>query len=91
MNKSELIESIAKSTQLTKVDVAKTLDAFIETCKKELKKGGEINLVGFMSLKKVKRKARTGKNPSNGEVIKIPAKNTVKIKAGKALQDSVNN
>jgi len=89
MNKSELVEAMAKSTKLTKVDVVKVLDAFVEISKKELKKGGEISLVGFMSLKKVKRKARTGKNPSTGKEIKIPAKNVVKIKAGKALQDAV--
>jgi DNA-binding protein HU-beta len=89
MNKSELIEALADSTDFTKVDVAKVIDSFVEICKKELKKGGEINLVGFVSMKKMKRKARIGKNPRTGKELKIPAKNVVKVKAGKALQDAV--
>lgn len=89
MNKSELIEALAKSTKLTKVDVTKVIDAFVETSKKELKKGGEVNLVGFLSLKKVKRSARTGRNPRTGKELKIPAKNIVKAKVGKTLQDAV--
>ncbi len=89
MNKSELVETIAKATKLTKVDVAKVIDALVETSKKELKKGGEINLVGFLSLKKVKRSARTGRNPRTGKELKIAAKNVVKAKVGKTLQDAV--
>lgn len=89
MNKSELIEALAKSTKLTKVDVTKVIDAFVEISKKELKKGGEVNLVGFLSLKKVKRSARTGRNPRTGKELKIPAKNIVKAKVGKTLQDAV--
>jgi len=89
MNKSELVEALAKATKLTKVDVANVLDAFVETSKKELKKGGEINLVGFLSLKKVKRAARTGRNPRTGKELKIAAKNVVKAKIGKTLQDAV--
>jgi DNA-binding protein HU-beta len=89
MNKSELVEAIAKATKLTKVDVAKVVDALVEVSKKELKKGGEINLVGFLSLKKVKRSARTGRNPRTGKELKIAAKNVVKAKVGKTLNDAV--
>lgn len=89
MNKAELVEALAKSTKLTKVDVTKVIDALVETSKKELKKGGEINLVGFLSLKKIKRAARTGRNPRTGKELKIAAKNVVKAKIGKALQDAV--
>jgi len=90
MNKAELVDAIATSTKLTKADVTKVLDALVETSKAELKKGGEINLVGFLSLKKTKRSARTGRNPRTGEELKIPEKNIVTVKAGKALQDAVN-
>jgi DNA-binding protein HU-beta len=89
MNKTELVAAIAKLTKLTKVDVAKVVDAFAEISKKELKKGGEISLVGFLSLKKVKRSARTGRNPRTGKELKIAAKNVVKAKVGKTLQDAV--
>ena len=89
MNKSEIIEALAKATKLTKVDVTKVIDAFAEVSKKELKKGGEIIIVGFLTLKKVKRGARIGRNPRTGKELKIPAKNVVKAKVGKALQDAV--
>jgi DNA-binding protein HU-beta len=89
MNKTELVDAIATATNLTKVDVTAVLDAFIETSKKQLKKGEEINLVGFLSLKKVQRAARAGRNPQTGKEIKIAAKNVVKAKVGKTLQDAV--
>lgn len=85
MNKSQLVASIANSTKLTKVDVTKVIDAFADTCKKELKKGEEISLIGFLSLKKIKRPARTGRNTRTGKELKIAAKNVVKAKAGKDL------
>lgn len=89
MNKAELVAALAKSTNASKADVTKVIDAFAEVCKKELKKGGEISLVGFISLKKVKRAARTGRNPRTGKELKIAAKNVVKVKAGKDLQKAV--
>ena len=89
MNKTELVDALAKSTKLSKVDVTKVIDAFVEVSKKELKKGGEVNLVGFLSLKKEKRAARIGRNPRTGEELKIAAKNVVKAKIGKTLQDAV--
>jgi DNA-binding protein HU-beta len=37
----------------------------------------------------VRRKARKGRNPQTGEALKIKAKNVVKFKPGKKLQDAV--
>ena len=53
------------------------------------KKDGKVTLVGFGTFSKVRRKARKGRNPQPGEAIKIKAKNVVKFKAGKKLQESV--
>jgi len=44
---------------------------------------------GFGKLKKTHRKAREGRNPATGAVIKIPAKTTVKFSIGKAMKDSI--
>ena len=90
MNKSELIDTIAKSTGLTKADVTKVINAFAETVTKNLKKGIKITLPGFLTFEKSKRAARTGRNPQTGKEIKIAAKNVVKVKAGKTLQDAIN-
>ena len=90
MNKTELIESIAKDTGLTKKDAAKALDAITGTVTKALKKKDKVQLVGFGTFETAKRAAREGKNPQTGAAIKIPAATVPKFKAGKALKDAVN-
>ena len=90
MNKTELIDAIAKETGLSKKDSEKAVKAFTETVSKELKKKGKVQLVGFGTFETAKRAARTGKNPQTGAAIKIPAATVPKFKAGKALKDAVN-
>ena len=90
MNKTELVDSIAKKSGLTKKDSEAALSAFIDAVSKALKKGDRVQLVGFGTFEVSKRAARTGKNPQTGEQIKIPAAKLPKFKAGKALKDLVN-
>ncbi|MBP3197972.1 MAG: HU family DNA-binding protein [Butyrivibrio sp.] len=90
MNKSELIDAIAKETGLSKKDSGKAVDAFVDTVSKALKKKDKVQLVGFGTFETVKRAARTGKNPQTGAALKIPASTAPKFKPGKALKDLVN-
>ena len=90
MNKSELVDAIAKETGLTKKDSENAVKAFIETVSKELSKGHTVQLIGFGTFEVGKRAARTGRNPQTGEEIKIPASKAPKFKAGQALKDRVN-
>lgn len=90
MNKTELIEEIAKQTGLTKKDAEAALKAFTETVKKQLKKGQKVQLVGFGTFEVSKRKAREGINPATQEKIKIKASKAPKFKAGKAFKDALN-
>ena len=90
MNKTELIDAIAKETGLSKKDAGKSVEAFVTVVSKELKKKGKVQLVGFGTFETSKRAARTGKNPQTGAEIKIPAAVVPKFKAGKALKDLVN-
>ena len=90
MNKTELVDAIAKENGLSKKDSEKAVKAFTETVSKELKKKGKVQLVGFGTFETAKRAARTGKNPQTGAAIKIPAATVPKFKAGKALKDLVN-
>lgn len=93
MNKTELIEAIAKDTKLTKADIAKVLNSFSDNITKSLKKGkigNKVTLPGFLTFEKAKRNARTGRNPQTGKEIKIAAKTIVKVKAGKTIQDAVS-
>lgn len=90
MKKMELVELIAKKSELTKVQAHKALNAFLESIEETLKKHEEINLIGFGTFKVSKRSARVGKNLRTGEVINIPAYNVPAFKSGKSLKQAVN-
>ena len=85
MNKTQLIDVIAKKASITKVDAKKALDAFINVTGEALKAGDKIALIGFGSFAVAKKPGRTGRNPRTGASIKIAAKNVVKFKAGAEL------
>ncbi len=87
MTRAELVANMAESAEITKVAAAKALAAFEETVAEELKLNGRMSLVGFGTFSVIKRKAREGRNPQTGKPLKIPAKNVVKFKVGKALAD----
>lgn len=89
-NKSDLIEAIAKSADISKAAAGRALDATIDSIKKSLKKGELVSLVGFGTFYVGKRAARTGRNPRTGAAIKIKAAKVPKFRAGKGLKDAVN-
>lgn len=90
MNKSELIDAIAASADITKADAGRALDAAVEAITNALKGGDQVTLVGFGTFLVKARAARTGRNPKDGSEIKIPASNVPGFKAGKGLKDAVN-
>ena len=89
-NKSDLIEAIAKSADISKAAAGRALDATIESIKKSLKKSELVSLVGFGTFYVGKRAARNGRNPRTGATIKIKAAKVPKFRAGKGLKDAVN-
>lgn len=89
MNKSLLVEAIAKEANLTKAEAERALNAFIGTVTKSVKKGDKVSVAGLGTFERVKRAARTGINPATGEKLKIKAKNAPKFKAAKAFKDLV--
>lgn len=82
MNRAELVEILASKNDLTKAAAAAVLESFIETVQTAVKKGDAVQLVGFGTFKSAKRAARTGKNPSTGAALKIPASTVPKFVAG---------
>ena len=82
MNRAELVEFLASKNDLTKAAAAAVLESFIETVQTAVKKGDAVQLVGFGTFKSAKRAARTGKNPSTGAALKIPASTVPKFVAG---------
>ena len=85
MTKAELISKIAEDADITKVAATAALNSFLEGVTKTLKSGDKLTLVGFGTFSVTKRAARMGRNPFNGEEIKIKAKKVAKFKASKEL------
>jgi DNA-binding protein HU-beta len=90
MNKTELIDNVAESADLSKADAARAVDAVISSVTKALKKGDSVTVVGFGTFQVRERAARTGRNPKTGDTINIAASKNPAFKAGKALKDAVN-
>ena len=90
MNKTELIDHIAKTADISKAASSRALDAVIGAVKTTLKKNGTVTLVGFGTFSVAKRAARAGRNPKTGEPIKIKSAKVPKFKPGKSLKDAVN-
>ncbi|CAM4425180.1 MAG: DNA-binding protein HU [Legionellaceae bacterium] len=89
MNKSDLVDAIAASAGLTKVDADRALKAFMDVVMQQLAKGEKINIVGFGTFEKKRRSARTGRNPKTGEVMQIAEAVTAGFKPGKLLKDAI--
>ena len=90
MNKSELIDAIAKSAGISKATAGSALDGALSAITDALQKNDTVTLVGFGTFKVGSRAARTGRNPRTGEEIKIKAAKVPKFSAGKALKNAVN-
>jgi DNA-binding protein HU-beta len=90
VNKSELIDAIAASADITKADAGRALDAAVEAITKALQAGDQVTLVGFGTFQVKERAARTGRNPQTGKEIKIAASKVPGFKAGKGLKDALN-
>lgn len=89
MNKRQLIEKMAEEAGISKSNAGAVLQSLIGAITKTIKKDGKISLTGFGTFAKTKRKARKGRNPSTGEVIKIKASTFVRFKSSKALKEAL--
>jgi DNA-binding protein HU-beta len=90
VNKTELIDHIAKQADISKAAAGRALEAVIGGVKSTLKKNNSVSLVGFGTFSVSKRAARTGRNPRTGAAIKIKSAKVPKFRPGKALKDAVN-
>ncbi len=85
MNKTGLVEATALKAGVSKAEAAKVLDAALEVAVEALKKGENVQLVGYVTLNVVQKPERKGINPLTKQAIVIPAKKVVKFKAGSKL------
>lgn len=90
MNKTELIDRIAESADISKASAARALDAALDAITTSLRQSDPVVLVGFGTFTVKERAARTGRNPQTGAAIEIKAARVPGFKAGKALKDALN-
>ncbi len=90
VNKTQLVEKIAESADLSKASAGRALEAVIESVTDTLKDGEQVALVGFGTFSVRTRAARTGRNPKTGAEIQIAEAKVPAFKPGKALKDACN-
>ena len=90
MNKSDLINAIADSADLSKADAGRALEATIDAITGSLKANDSVSLVGFGTFLVRERAARSGRNPQTGATIQISEAKVPAFKAGKGLKDALN-
>lgn len=89
MNRNDLVDAVAASTNMTKADAATAVDAVLDAITAALRNGNEVRLAGFGTFVVSQRAASEGRNPRTGEKIQIPASKLPKFRAGKGLKDAV--
>ena len=90
MNKTQLIDAVAKSANLKKADAEAAVNAVMAAIENALVDGEKVQLVGFGTFEVKTRAARAGKNPRTGEAITIPASKYPAFSAGGAMKAAVN-
>ena len=90
MNKTDLIDHIAKQADISKAAAGRALEAMMGGIRGALKKGTPVTLVGFGTFAVGKRVSRIGRNPRTGAEIKIKSAKVPKFRPGKALKDALN-
>ena len=91
MTKAELVEQVARSTELTKKHAEIIVNTVFESIVDSLKAGEKIELRGFGSFRIRKRGARIGRNPKTGAKVQVPAKRIPYFKPGKDLREMLND
>jgi DNA-binding protein HU-beta len=90
MNKTELIDHIAQSADISKASAGRALEAAIDGISESLKNEEVVTLVGFGSFYVGMRAARSGRNPRTGAAIEIQSAKVPKFRPGKGLKDAIN-
>jgi DNA-binding protein HU-beta len=90
MNKADLIDKMSAASGISKTQASLAVDALVNSITASLKKGERVTLVGFGTFSVSQRKARNGRNPQTGALIKIAARRAAKFAPGVELKHAVN-
>ena len=86
MTKAELIDTLARSTDMPKKQVAAILDLAFEQIARSIRKDKRFWVPGFGTLSVRRRKARAGFNPRTNAPMTIPAARTVGFRPAPQLR-----
>lgn len=90
MNKSQLIEALAKQEGLTLKKAEIVVNTFFGSIEKALIAGDRVEIRGFGSFKVKNYDGYLGRNPKTGEVIKVSKKKLPFFKVGKEMKERVD-
>jgi len=89
MTKSQLLEKLAAASGITKKQANAVLESMVGIVVGSVRKSEPVKIPGLGIFKKVKTKARMGRNPQTGEAIKIPARTKARFTMAKSFKDQV--
>ena len=89
MTKAQIVDHFAGKFDFSKATASAIFDELIALAASEVKEAGSFTIPGLGKLVTADRKARTGRNPSTGEEILIPAKTVVKLRLSKGCQEAI--
>jgi integration host factor subunit beta len=87
MTKAELVEEVARASELNKRDAEVIVETVFDSIIHALHKGEKVELRGFGSFRTRERGPRRGRNPKTGEPVDVPAKRVPYFKPGKELKE----
>ena len=91
MTKAQLVEEVARTTQLTKKHAELIVNTVFDSIVESLRDGEKIELRGFGSFRIRQRGARIGRNPKTGDRVNVPPKRIPYFKPGKELKELLNH
>lgn len=91
MTKAELVEEVAKSSDLSKKDAEVIVQTVLDSIVESLRSGTKVELRGFGSFRLRSRSERQGRNPKTGDQVHVPAKEVPYFKPGKGLKELINS
>ena len=91
MNKTELIDQVAEQLDLSRKAAQEAVESVVDSITEAVAKGEKVAITGFGVFENVERKAKTGRNPLTGAIIKIKATKVPRFRPGSEFKLSVKN
>ena len=87
MIKTDIINNVARTADITRVKAVVAVEAILDAMKESMRRGERIELRGFGVFQVKPRKKGIGRNPRTGHKVRIPPGKTIRFKPGKHLRN----